>query len=102
MDRSLLCGFIVNELVANSVKHAFPGGRRGRISVELARLNEGMLRLRVADDGVGIPAFLNVRETTSQGLALVDSFARQLEGKLTLENDRGAVFVLDFPETTAP
>ena len=89
-------GLIVNELVSNAIKHAFPNGARGKIAVGLERPAGGKFRLVVSDDGVGFPESLDFRNTESLGLQLVTMLADQLEGDLLLERDAGTKFVLTF------
>ena len=80
VDQAVPCGLIVNELVSNALKHAFPGGRPGTVRLELAPLEDGRLELTVADDGCGAadPGALDGRR--SLGLQLVHNLARQLQG----------------------
>jgi PAS domain S-box-containing protein len=87
-------GLIINELVSNALKYAFPGGRAGTIGLLLAVRN-GELILEVRDDGVGLPLDLEARRTGSLGLQIVDSLSRQLggEGRFTSEGE-GARFRL--------
>jgi PAS domain S-box-containing protein len=98
-DRAFLCGLIINELVSNALKYAFPGQRSGTISVELEREGEGSLRLRVADDGIGLPAGFNPDKAESPGMVLASRLSRRLGGSLTLVRDNGAAFVVRFPAT---
>ena len=100
IDRAIPCGLLVNELVSNAIKHAFPGGRAGIVRVELQPLQGGEgLRLRVADNGVGLAAALDLSQLDTLGLQLVASLARQLGGRLDIQNASGAVFDLVFNET---
>jgi two-component sensor histidine kinase len=55
IDTAIPCGLILNELISNALKYAFPGGRKGEIRLELRKLEGGEIRLRVSDDGVGLP-----------------------------------------------
>jgi PAS domain S-box-containing protein len=96
VDRAIPCGLILNELISNALKHAFHDRKRGRIRVELARF-ERNLRLTVADDGVGLPTGFDARRSTSMGLQLVHTLARQLEADLIVKSDGGASFQLIFP-----
>jgi len=96
LDRAVTCGLILNELMTNALKYAFPDGRNGTLWVEL-RANPGrILSLRVADDGVGIPANSEIRNAKSLGLQLVNSLVRQLDGKLELEHSKGTDFRVSF------
>ncbi len=91
-------GLIINELVSNAIKHAFPDGRRGKIAVGLKPLEGGRFRLAVSDDGAGFPEGVDFRNTESLGMQIVTMLAEQLEGKLALERGAGTKFVLTFGE----
>jgi len=94
------CGLIINELVTNSLKYAFPDNRKGTISVTLNRDEEsGGYLLRVSDNGVGLPADLDIRQAESLGLRLVVSLAeQQLRGKIEAALDQGTTFKITFQE----
>jgi PAS domain S-box-containing protein len=98
VDKAIPCGLILNELMTNALKHAFPDGRRGTIRVELARAEGGGLRLAVADDGVGLAPGVDVRDSPSLGLQLVTMLAKQVDGELEVETSRGTFFRLTVPE----
>jgi two-component sensor histidine kinase len=86
---------IVQELVANAIAHAFPGGRAGVVRVELKRLDEGRAVLVVADDGVGYgPEATAARRL---GLWLVGGLADQVRGVLTTATEDGVTVRLEFP-----
>lgn len=97
MDAAVPCGLIINELVTNSFKHAFPGGSGGTLTVELIRTEPGRLRLSVADSGDGYPEDLDTESMLTLGMSLVQSLAEQLEGSVNLENRGGAYCSIDFP-----
>jgi two-component sensor histidine kinase len=88
------CGLIINELVANAFKHAFPNQGVGEIRIMCQRRNDGTLELTVADTGVGIP--VGHQRSESLGLRLVSSLTRQLRGSLTIENQHGAIVTVIF------
>jgi PAS domain S-box-containing protein len=96
IDSAIPCGLIINELVSNSLKHAFPGGREGAIKVHLMKDPDGGVRLVTWDDGIGVPADLDFRNTQSLGLQLVNRLTEQLGGTITLRRDRGTVFDIRF------
>ena len=95
VDLAIPCGLIVNEIVANSLKYAFPDGRSGGVSIELQAEGD-QLRLRVGDDGVGLPAGLDFRQTETLGLQLVNILTRQVKGQVELDRRHGTVFTLTF------
>lgn len=96
LDPAVSCGLIVNELVSNSLKHAFPNGRAGRIVVETQALAEGRIGLTVADDGVGLPPLLDLRQTKTLGHQLVYMLAEKLDGTVEVNRDAGTRFRVEF------
>jgi PAS domain S-box-containing protein len=93
VDNAIPCGLILNELVSNSLKHAFPDGRKGRIRVILRSLNQNDIELVVSDNGVGLPENLDIQKTKSLGLHLVTILAEdQLHGEIKLNRNRGTEF----------
>lgn len=90
-------GLIVNELVTNSIKHAFPGDKHGTITLELYRKDKDIV-LKVSDDGVGLPEDLDYRNADSLGLKLVTTLIRQINGELTVDKSQGTAFTLNFQE----
>ena len=96
-SQAVPCGLLVNELVSNCLKHAFPGGRTGEVRVELQSVDGGpAVRLRVADNGVGLPADFDLRQLKSLGLQLVSDLVGQLQGRLEIGRGPGAVFEVVF------
>jgi PAS domain S-box-containing protein len=96
LDRSIRCGLITNELVANAIKHAFPDARAGRITVRFVQC-PGAYELSVSDDGIGLSAAVDPERTTSLGLQLVGDLAEHLSGSLTVERAGGTTFTIRFP-----
>mgnify|MGYP000892856957 CR=1 FL=1 len=94
------CALIVNELVSNAIKHAFPPDRPrqvpGKILVALQRGSGGSLVLTVKDNGVGLPEGFDIRRKASLGLRLVHVLARQLNGSLSISSTNGSEFRLEF------
>ncbi|MBI5428146.1 MAG: PAS domain S-box protein [Nitrospinae bacterium] len=98
VDACIHCGLIINELISNSLKHAFPEGRKGEIRVELEKLENQNLLLTVRDNGVGIPGF-KFRDARFTGLNVVATLAEtQMKGAMKLYNNQGAVFELQFQQ----
>lgn len=100
IETAVPCGLIINELVTNALKHAFPGGRRGGIRVELQRVDLSNWMLRVADDGIGLPESIDMGSTKSLGLELVSLLVKQLAGSLEIKRSGGTSFQLTFPSET--
>jgi PAS domain S-box-containing protein len=96
LDQAVACGLIINELVSNALKHAFPEGRTGRIAVELQTAEQDRVILRVADDGVGLPAQLDLRQTETLGHQLVFMLAEKLRGAVEVTRDGGTAFCITF------
>ncbi len=97
LDNAVPCGLIINELVSNSLKYAFPQDKGGEIGIDLHSINGDQLELRVSDDGIGLPEDLDFRKTESLGLHLVTILAEdQLEGKVELNRDRGTRYSIQF------
>jgi len=97
LNTAIPCGLIVNELVSNSLKHAFPDGGTGRIKIVIKSLNKNEIELTVSDNGVGIPDEVDFRETKSLGLHLVSILAEdQLQGKIKLDKTKGTRFEIRF------
>jgi PAS domain S-box-containing protein len=82
VDKAIPCGIIINELVSNALKYAFPEGSGGTITVEFSQ-HDQEIRLAVVDDGVGMPGSLDFQSTESLGLRLVNLLVEQVAGQLT-------------------
>ncbi len=96
------CGLIINELVSNAMKHAFPDDRRGEICITFKVIDEEggiKYQMTVADNGIGLPEGFEVKKAKSLGLHLVTSLAEhQLQGKLLINRDKGTEFCIEFKE----
>ena len=91
------CGLIINELVSNSLKHAFPGEKKGEIEISLSSISNDMIGLLVQDNGIGIPEGIDFRKTESLGLHIVNILVEnQLHGEITMNNDNGTEFRIRF------
>lgn len=96
LDTAIPCGLIVNELITNCLKHAFPQGRSGQITVTLRRENSNAILLSVADDGVGWPPDFDRENTQSLGLSLVRVLARQIGAEYHFSGANGTCSELRF------
>jgi PAS domain S-box-containing protein len=96
VDAAIPCGLIINELVSNSLKHAFVDGRSGMVSIEILSAGSNKYRLKVGDNGVGIPVKVAFPGVDSLGLQLVVSLTEQLNGTIAVTREGGTVFVIDF------
>ncbi|MFI5211577.1 MAG: PAS domain S-box protein, partial [Ignavibacteria bacterium] len=97
IDTALPCGLIVNELVTNSIKHAFPDGRKGNISISLIESKDAGNQLVVKDDGVGAGK-LDFKNGDTLGMELVDTLTEQIEGRLEVNTDCGTEIRIIFKE----
>ncbi len=96
VDVAIPCALIINELVSNSLKYAFPNGEDGELQICFKRDTMGNYTLSVSDNGVGLPAYLDFRRTESFGLQLVNILTGQLKGDIELDNTVGAKFTITF------
>ena len=97
IDDAITCGLIVNELVSNALKYAFPTRTESdRVSVKFQSESGNQLTLIVADNGIGFPEDLDFRHTESLGLQLVNDLTKQLKGHIELYNHEGAKFKITF------
>ncbi len=97
INTAIPCGLIINELVTNSLKHAFPGGRKGEIKIAMKPLNENKIELSVCDDGVGMPEKAAGEDSETLGLHLVTILAQdQLHGDIKMDRETGTCFRIQF------
>lgn len=96
IDHAISCGLILNELMTNTLKYAFPDGKNGTIWVELRTAPGHSLTLRVADNGVGIPSDFDALNSKSLGLQLVRTLSGQLGGNIELDQSEGTSFRISF------
>jgi len=99
LERAIPCGLLLNELITNSLKYAFPQNQKGHIRIEL-QPKEDWMTLLYFDDGIGLPANLDIDHIQSLGLQLVHLLAiHDLHGNLKLGNEqrKGTQFLIDFP-----
>jgi two-component sensor histidine kinase/FixJ family two-component response regulator len=97
VQHAVPCGLLVNELLSNSLKYAFPGDQGGEITIALRATAEGQMVLIVRDTGIGFPADVDFRHTHSLGLQLVCLLTGQLGGTIELERASGTQWTLQFP-----
>ncbi len=96
IDQAIPCGLIINELVCNALKYAFPEGRSGRIDIRLFRQAEGRMMLEVTDDGIGLPPGFNPAAVHSLGYQLVLALTRQMRGELEVAGEAGTRVTIRF------
>ncbi len=96
IDTAIPCGLLINELISNSLKHAFPNNRKGRIIIRMELKDENTYLLTVSDNGVGFPEDIDFRNTKSLGMQLVITLTDQIDGKIELIRDSGTIFNISF------
>ena len=100
IDTAVPVGLMLNELVTNALKYAFPDGRAGQLLVALGAEPDGLITLRVQDDGIGLKPDFQIEQADTLGLRLVRMFARQLRAKVALRSEPGhTAFDISFKET---
>lgn len=105
INTAIPLGLILNELLTNSMKYAFPqseiskleGTKMGNIDIGLYKTKNGYV-LSVVDDGIGFPENINLENTDSLGLQLINSLTNQINGKIQLKRDNGTSFKIEFEE----
>jgi two-component sensor histidine kinase len=97
INSAIPCGLVVNELIANALKHAFPDGRSGEIRIHLAHESAERVLLTVSDNGIGIREDFDLNQATTLGLQLVTLLVDQLAGELEIHRAEPTRFVVRFP-----
>jgi PAS domain S-box-containing protein len=98
IDTAIPCGLIINELVCNALKYAFPKRDSGKISITLHSERNNQLSLIVQDDGVGVPKSWDLHNAGTLGIQLVKILTKQLKGTIELDKTKGSKFIIMFPE----
>jgi PAS domain S-box-containing protein len=101
MDLAIPLGTVINELVSNSLKHAFPGEREGEIritlsDIESARIGSNCFLLTISDNGAGFPDTVDFKNPSSLGLQLVNTLVNQIEGRVVMQRNNGTEFRIWF------
>jgi PAS domain S-box-containing protein len=97
MDTAIPCGLIINELVSNSLKYAFPDDRDGKIKIKLKSIDDHFV-LEIEDNGIGFPENFDIKDTESLGLKLVYSLTKQIDGQLEILANEKTKFRIIFSE----
>ena len=95
LETATLCGLLINELVSNSLKYAFPNTEIGEIHISL-NLVDNKYELIISDNGIGIPEDIDFKNTDSLGFQLVNNITSQLEGQIKLDKNVGTKFTINF------
>jgi two-component sensor histidine kinase len=96
IDTAIPCALLLNELVSNAFKYAFPDKREGNLYFSFRQKGKNAYQMEVKDDGIGIPKNILSGKSVSLGLQLVDMLAEQINGKITLSSKKGTSFRIDF------
>jgi len=97
LEKAIPCGLLLNELITNSLKYAFPDGRKGKLWIDLEP-SQGNMKLTVGDDGIGIPEDFDFETSQSLGLQLVNLLTiHDLQGNIELRREKGTQFQIEFP-----
>ena len=96
-DASIVCGLIVNELLSNTLKHAFPGDRSGEITMTMFPGDHGTYALTFSDDGIGLPPGFDIHATRTLGMNLIASLTQQLHGDIDISTNNGTRYVITIP-----
>ncbi|HDY67375.1 MAG TPA: HAMP domain-containing protein [Candidatus Scalindua sp.] len=97
ITRAVPCALALNELISNTLKHAYKDGQKGKIDISMQRSDGDTFSIKVKDDGIGIPEEIDIDKTNSLGLSLVRNLVlRQLSGKLYIRRNRGTEIVIEF------
>jgi two-component sensor histidine kinase len=103
LETAINCGLIVNELVTNTLKYAFPEGKMGEIRIRLNRDEESRIHLIVSDNGIGAAPGFDLKRDGRLGLRLIDSLAHgRLQAQIEFNTDRGFLCALIFADEEKP
>ena len=98
LDTAIPFGLILNELLTNSLKYAFPDNRQGEIQIKFKLLENGWFQLLYSDNGIGVPIDFDFKKQKSLGLSLIFNIGeRQMSGKIKIESNQGIQCCFEFP-----
>ncbi len=97
IEQAVPCSLILNEMITNSLKYAFPEGRKGEITISFSLAN-GNYTLDYRDNGVGVPAGAHLERSGSLGMQLINGLTRQLDGKIAIDTEVGVHYTIIFPQ----
>lgn len=96
MDTAMPCGLLINEVVSNALKYAFPENREGEIKIELRKLSENNIEMSISDNGIGMPKNFDIEQAESLGLQLISALTSQLDGSLQFSGENGTKYTVNF------
>ena len=97
IETAIPCGLIINELISNCLKYAFPNQMKGEIIITLKSI-EDKFELFIGDNGIGLPENINLSEIETLGILLVKSLTEQIDGKISIYRKHGTQFKIIFKE----
>jgi two-component sensor histidine kinase len=98
ITKAIPCGLVLNELISNALKHAFPGGRMGNLQIIISETKNVKIDIVVRDNGIGLPDNIDILETQTLGLELVNGLVKnQLNGQIEVRRDNGTEMRIKFP-----
>jgi two-component sensor histidine kinase len=100
IETAIPCGMLVNEIITNSVKHAFPNNEKGEIKISFRKEDGNNYGLTVGDNGIGMSGKINIAEAKTLGLQLIETLARQIDAKLELHGKKGMEYRITFKPVT--
>ncbi|MFT5228183.1 MAG: two-component sensor histidine kinase [Urechidicola sp.] len=95
IDQAIPCGLILNELISNALKYAFPNGQKGKIKLNISEDGDNV-KIVIQDNGVGFPDDFDIEKSESLGLQLVFILVEQLDGNIEIESNKGSKFLINF------
>ena len=96
IDIAIPLGLVINEIITNSYKHAFPNGLEGEINLEIINKSDGEYVVTINDNGIGLPPGFDINNSKSLGLQLVNVLVDQINGHLIINNEKGLSFTIIF------
>ena len=98
INKAIPCGLILNELISNALKHAFPRGRQDELQITIRETENKEIEIVVRDNGLGLPDDVDIHAPRSLGLDLVSGLVKnQLDGQIEVKRDKGTEFRIKFP-----
>jgi two-component sensor histidine kinase len=97
IDQAIPCGLILNELLTNSLKYAFPGSSDNKITVTMCASGNGEITLSISDNGIGLSENIDIEKISSLGLQLVSVLIKQIHGRYQIDRQNGTSWIITFP-----
>jgi len=96
INNAIPMGLMINEIVTNSLKHAFPHQREGHVKIE-AKVLKTKLKVQISDNGIGLPEGFSMDRTNTLGMQMLGTLTRQIRGKISIKGKKGTKFIIDVP-----